>query len=180
MKKIICLVWLAVAFCACFNTKYDDSKEKMMRRIQDSLRSDSINQRRNIPDTTLAIYKRTAFCDTIDVVVFDRVKMLTGQEATDYAQRHKLFGNTSKIIVNQDALIETLKLPATATILLLDDGKHPEDTKDLITEINGKDTLRYRLRKPSHIADGLPKEELIQMVVQHRCIIYLKQLPREE
>ena len=179
MKKILFALWTALILCSCFNTKLDDTEEKRLQRIRDSIRSDSINTLRSKPDTTLAIYKRTAYCDTVHVVVFDRVKMLSGNEAVKYAKQHKRFDNTDNIIVNQNVLLETLKIAHDATILLLDDGSAPSK-EDVIMEIDGNDTLRYIPQKPAALAEGLPKEELVLLVLQYRSVVYLKQLPRME
>ena len=172
------LLWTALVLCSCFETRFDDTEEKRLQRIKDSLRTDSINYKRSQPDTTYAIYKRTAFCDTVHVVVFDRVKQLAGKEASEYARRHKRFGNTDEIIVNQNVELETLKVPLSSTILLIDDGDG--DEADVITEIDDGDTIRYRRHKPADLAEGLPKEELVLLVVQYRSIVYLKQLPKIE
>ena len=177
MRYLMLLVWMAVAVCSCFNTKYDDTEEKRLRRLADSIRADSIYRLRNIPDTTLAIYKRVAFCDTIHVVVFDRVKMLSGDEAAEYAVRHNRFGNTEKIIVNPKVLLETLKIAPGAQILLLENDN---DSTEVVTEVNGKDTIKYHKHHPSFLSDGLPKEDLVQMVIHRRFIVYLKQLPKDE
>lgn len=176
----ILLLLAAVVLGSCFNTKFDDTEQKRLQRIRDSIRTDSINTVRSKPDTTLAIYKRTAFCDSVHVVVFDRVKMLSGNEAVKYAKMHKRFDNTDNIIVNQDILLETLKVAKNATILLLDDGEK-ESTEDVMLEIDDdNDTLRYIPQKPTDLAEGLPKEELVLLVLQYRSVVYLKQLPRME
>ncbi|MBO7567686.1 MAG: hypothetical protein J6T60_11415 [Bacteroidales bacterium] len=162
MKYFLCFLWAALLMTSCFDTRLNDAEEKRQQRIRDSIRTDSIETRRNTPDTTFAIYKRIAFCDTTFVVVFDRVKMLSGKEAAEYAQRHKRFDNTDKIIVNQSTTLETLRIAKDTPILLIDQDS---------------DSVRYKNYKPAEIADNLPKEDLIQIVILHRSIVYLKQMP---
>ncbi len=152
-------------FCSCFNTRFDDTEEKRLQRIRDSIRTDSINAVRNTPDTTLALYKRTALCDGKQMVIFDRVNMLSGDEAVEYAKRHKRFGNNLNVIVNNKVTLETLPMDTLATILLLK---------------GDADTLNYYNAKITDIADGIMPEELMQIVVLHRSIVYLKRLPRND
>ena len=181
MRHILFFIWTALILSSCFNTRLDDTEEKRQQRIKDSIHTDSINQRRNIPDTTLAIYKRTAFCDTVHVVVFDRVKMLSGQEAADYAERHKRYDNTNKIVVNQTVTLETLAIAKNARILLLNpETLDSTDTRPVISEKLGLTNITYRESLASDIAERLSAEEIIQIIVQHRRIIYMRQLPKTE
>jgi hypothetical protein len=179
MRYFFFILWAALTLCSCFETRFDDTEAKRLQRIRDSIHADSVEYSRSIPDTTLAIYKRTAFCDTIDVIVFDRVKMLSGDEAAEYAQRHNRFGNTTKIIVNQEELLETLVVARDAKIWLLDDGTKRDSTETMI-EINPRDTIRFRSCKPAHLSDDMPKEELVFLIIQHRSIIYFKQLQKDD
>jgi len=181
MRHILFFIWTALILSSCFNTRLDDTEEKRQQRIKDSIHTDSVNRRRSIPDTTLAIYKRTAFCDTVHVVVFDRVKMLSGKEAADYAERHKRYGNTVNIVVNQTVTLETLAIARNARILLLEpETADSTDTRPIVSEtIDGKN-IKYCESKNTDIAEGLSAEEIIQIVVQHRSIIYLRQLPKNE
>lgn len=179
MRKILLFLLTVLTLCSCFETRFDDTEEKRQQRIRDSIRNDSIEHRRSLPDTTLAIYKRTAFCDTIDVIVFDRVKMLSGDKAAAYAQRHSRFGNTTKIIVNQEELLETLIVARNAKIWLLDDGT-ADDSVEKMIEVNPRDTIRYRYCKPSDLSDDMPKEDLVMLIIQHRSIIYFKQLRKDD
>ena len=179
MKKILLLLWAALMLSACFNTKFDDTEARRRQRIRDSIHTDSIEQRRAVPDTTLAIYKRTAFCDTVDVIVFDRVKMLSGEKAEEYAHRHNRFGNTSKIIVNQEELLETLRIARGANLWLLDNGQQ-KSTSEVMIEVNPRDTIIYRKCNPAALSENMPKEELVLLIIQHRSIIYFKQLPKDE
>ncbi|MCR5455484.1 MAG: hypothetical protein K6F33_10910 [Bacteroidales bacterium] len=165
MKHILLFLWAAMIFCSCFNTRFDDTEEKRLQRIRDSIRTDSINAMRNKPDTTLALYKRTAVCDGKQMVVFDRVNMLSGEEAVEYAKRHKRFGNNLNVVVNNKVTLETLPMDTLATILLLN---------------NDGDSLQYYNAKIDDIAEGITAEELMQIVVLHRSIVYLKHLPRKD
>jgi hypothetical protein len=178
MRYTLLLLWAALTLCACFNTKFDDTEAKRRQRIRDSIRTDSIERRRAMPDTTLAIYKRTAFCDTVDVIVFDRVKMISGDEAAKYAQRHNRYGNTTKIIVNQEELLETLRIARGAKLWLLDDGQQKTPLETMI-EVNPRDTIRYRRCNPAALSDDMPKEELVLLIIQHQSIIFFKQLPKD-
>ena len=179
MRYIIFILWTALALCSCFETRFDNTEEKRLQRIRDSIRTDSVEHSRSLPDTTLAIYKRTAFCDTIDVIVFDRVKMLSGDRAAEYAQRHNRFGKTTKIIVNQEEILETLIVARNAKIWLLDDGSW-KDTTETMMEVNPRDTIRYRYCNPADLSEDMPKEDLVLLIIQHRSIIYFKQLRKDD
>ena len=179
MRYFFFILWAALTLCSCFETRFDDTEAKRLQRIRDSIHADSVEYSRSIPDTTLAIYKRTAFCDTVDVIVFDRVKMLSGDDAAEYAQRHNRFGNTTKIIVNQEVLLETLRIARNTKLWLLDDGQKRDATETMI-EVNPRDTIRYRNCKPSDLSDDMPKEDLVLLIIQNRSIIYFKQLPKDD
>jgi hypothetical protein len=175
----ILLLLAAVTLGACFNTRFDDTEQKRLQRIRDSIHTDSVNMRRNTPDTTLAIYKRTAFCDTVQVVVFDRVKMLSGDKAAEYAKRHKQYGSNLSLIVNQKVTLETLAMDSLATILLLDNGVN-NIRRPIVTDTVDGEALKYRRCEISDIAEGLTAEELMEIIVLHRSIVYLRQLPHRE
>ncbi len=167
MKYIFYLLWAALALTSCFNTRYDEAEERRKQRIRDSIHADSVTMRRNTPDTTLATYKRNALCDGQHMITFDRVKMLSGEEAADYAKRHKRYGNNVNVVVNQEVTLETLPLAEDALILMIDDS----DTTS---------TSEQPAMRRTTIADAiedLKKEDVIQIIVLHRSIIYLRQLP---
>lgn len=159
-------MWATMIFCSCFNTRFDDTEEKRLQRIKDSIHTDSINLRRSIPDTSLALYKRTAVCDGEQVLVFDRVQMLSGDEAVEYAKRHKQFGNNQNVLVNQKETLETLSMDTLASIWLI--------------ESHDGDSVKYIRGKISDIADSLTAEDLIQIVAQYRKIVYVRQMPQPE
>jgi len=182
---------MVVVLASCFDTRLDDTEEKRMRRIRDSIHTDSVNMRRNTPDTTLATFKRTAVCDGQLMVTFDRVKMLSGTEAEEYAKRHKRFGNALNVIVNQEVTLETLPLADEARVLLMvnpvrtyDDKDAPSDVHvdsgSIITEVVGGDTIPYRRGRGAELSKRIAQEEIVQIVVLHRSIVYLKQLPPSE
>ncbi|MBQ5404964.1 MAG: hypothetical protein IIU11_11455 [Bacteroidales bacterium] len=164
------LFWIILAFLflstACFRTKSETEDEKKQAKIRDSLVLDSVNKKRNTPDTTIATFKRTVFCDKKLWVVFDRVKMLSGDEAAEYALRHKRFGNNVNVIVNQEVTLETLAI-------------YPSTPVYVYTKVmDDEDSLKYHFEyvKKDYTAVTQFKEgQIMEIIVLHQSIVYVKQ-----
>jgi len=171
MKKLfLILTAVLLFFPSCFRTKTDNEAARINAEIRDSLAADSVNRRRNTPDTAIASFKRANYCDGRLMVVFDRVKMLSGEEAAEYAVRHKRFGNNLNIVINQEVTLETLPILPTTPVYLL---KKINDT----SAVNGFRT-EYIETDSSVLADkeNLTPNTVIEIIILHRSIIYFKQL----
>ncbi len=166
MKNIIILIIALLGLSACFRTKTDIEEEHEKQRIKDSIHADSVNKKRNTPDTTIATFKRTMRCDGKLMVTFDRVKVLSGNDAAEYAIRHKRFGNNLNVVVNHEVTLETLPMDERALVYLKQEHKNPQDTTQ----------IEYTYEQKNYEAvEGLMYETVIEIIILHRSIIYLKQ-----
>ncbi|MCQ2252928.1 MAG: hypothetical protein MJZ61_05710 [Bacteroidales bacterium] len=164
MRKILLLLLGALMLGSCLRTKTETEEDRINKAIADSIHRDSLERARNTPDTTIATFKRTVFCDGKQQVTFDRVMMLSGSEAEEYAQRHKHFGNNTNMVVNYDVTLETLPMDSAAVVLLLKPGDDAADGAKSLVESDISDI------------EELPKESVVQLVLLHRSIVYFREL----
>lgn len=156
----------AIAFSSCYRTRTDTKEEQRLQRIRDSILADSINMVRQTPDTVLATYKRSMFCDKEFMIVFDRVKVLSGKEAAEYSLRHKRFGNNVNVVVNQEVTLETLPLDSTAPVLIY----------SKVPNANDSSRFHYEYRQGDNESiSNLPYEQVIEIIIKERKIVSLRQ-----
>lgn len=170
MKNVIYLIAIMITMASCFgNSRTRDDEELRRKREKEAFVADSIKKRRAIPDTTLVRFKRLMLCDGRNMMVFDRVELLSGDEAQEYAERHKRFGNTDEVVVNVKEVLETLPVHNDAQIYLY----RP-------VQGDGDSVPRIDLKK-CYMPDlyDLEFDQVLQLVVQNRNILYLKEMQYE-
>ncbi len=164
---LIAAITAATAMTSCFGTSKSKDEEILRhKREQEARATDSIRQRRNTPDTTLARYKRSMFCDGKYMIVFDRVQLLSGEEAQEYAETHKRYGDVTDVVVNQKEVLETLPLSNEATIYMYRQPRNPGDSaaQAVLTRCYNDDV------------DDLEYDQVMELIIQHRTILYLKEM----
>jgi len=169
MQKILTIFSLLILFSSCFRTSMESKEEILKAQIRDSLRVDSINKRRNIPDTAIVSFQRANICDDKLMVVFDRVKVLSGKEAAEYSLRHKRFGNNLNVVINKEVTLETLAMDEKAPVYVfkknLDPNTPAEEAYDYVEK--EYDIIRNK--------DVFAVNQVIEIIILHRSIIYAKQ-----
>ena len=169
MQKILTIFSLLILFSSCFRTSMESKEEILKAQIRDSLRVDSINKRRNIPDTAIVSFQRANICDGKLMVVFDRVKVLSGKEAAEYSLRHKRFGNNLNVVINKEVTLETLAMDEKAPVYVfkknLDPNTPAEEAYDYVEK--EYDIIRNK--------DVFAVNQVIEIIILHRSIIYAKQ-----
>jgi hypothetical protein len=170
MKYLLVLLTIVLSLSSCFRTRVETEEDILKRKERDSLRSDSITKRRNTPDTAIATFKRANVCDNQMMVVFDRVKVLSGDEAAEYALRHKRFGNNLNVIVNKEVTLETLPLVENAPVYIFKKpGRELENIGTDSCEYVKTDCSVFR-REENFLAN-----RVIEIIILHRSIIYFKE-----
>jgi hypothetical protein len=168
MKYFVVAIMTLLMMSSCFSTKSDNEEARLRQKILDSLHADSVELRRSTPDTAVVAFKRSTICDEKQQITFDRVKMLSGEEAAEYAIRHKRFGNNVNVVVNQEVTLETIPLAPDAKVYLYQANADSTDSK-------------YVLRECSHEnVEDLPRDQVIEIIILHSKIIYLKQVDYEK
>lgn len=170
MKNIVYLIVIMLTLASCFGSSSRRSEEELrLKREQDQRVSDSINKRRAIPDTTLVKFKRIMQCDGNNMVVFDRVTLLQGDEALEYAETHKRFGVSDEVVVNTKEVLETLPMHNDAKIFLY----RP-------VEAEGDSVPRMELKR-CYMRDlySIQFEQVLEIIIQNRTILYLKEMQYE-
>lgn len=145
-------------------------EERLEEQLRDSLRMDSINKRRNTPDTVTVSFQRANVCDNKLMIVFDRIKVLSGDEAAEYALRHKRFGNNLNVIVNKEVTLETLPISADVPVYVLKKNYYQCDTlKD------GNEYIKTDLTAFDRDKNIFTPDQVMEIIVLQRSIIYVKQ-----
>lgn len=166
-KYLIYLMPVMIALSSCFGTSKSKDEELLRKkREQEAMTADSIKLRRSIPDTTLAKYKRTMFCDGKYMIVFDRVQLLSGEEAQEYAEIHKRYGNVDNVVINPKEVLETLPLSNDAKIYMYRQKALPGDST----------AARELVRCYDTDLDDLEYDQGIELIIKQRTILHLKEM----
>ena len=170
MKNLFFITVLLLVFSSCFRTHAKSQEEIEEAQLRDSLRMDSVNKRRNTPDTATVSFQRANVCDSQLMIVFDRIKVLSGDEAAEYALRHKRFGNNLNVIVNKEVTLETLPIREDVPVYVFKKNFYHCDTlKD------GNEYIKTDLSAFSRDKNIFSADQLMEIIILHRSIVYVKQ-----
>ncbi len=164
---LIAAITAVSAMTSCFGTSKSKDEELLrQKREQEAIAADSIKHRRGTPDTALVRYKRSMFCDGKYMIVFDRVQLLSGEKAQEYAEIHKRYGNVDDVVVNEKEVLETLPLSNDAAVYMYRPQKTPGDSADamVLTRCYYDDV------------DDLEYDQVLELIIQRRTILYLKEM----
>jgi len=155
-----------IALQSCFSTKINEEEISRQKAIAAKLHKDSVWAREHTPDTTLVLFKRTMFCDGKQMVTFDRVSLLSGDEAAEYSARHNMFNAKGNVVVNKELKLETLPMSNDAKILLY--GKQDIEC----------DSLKEPVLKNCYVddVDDITLETVLKIVIYAKCILYMEEM----
>ncbi|MCQ2975369.1 MAG: hypothetical protein MJ211_11245 [Bacteroidales bacterium] len=148
--KLLLLIFL---FCVACNTKQKQFEEQ--KRIKDSITKDSIYKEylKVKIDTVNAYFKRIVFADKKNMLTFDPINLLEGEDTKIFSHNN----NENFIVVNPETTTSTLEVIPNADIYIFNDD-------NIINKADIDD-----------ISD-IPTNSLIQIFIQNKKVLFLKQL----
>ena len=114
MRKIGLCIWLLAALAAigCGPSKKEIERKLRAEHILDSI---MFNREKMKVDTCTAYFRRMVWADKKHMMTFDRIEILSGKDAEDYAAQHHGFDGSQSIVVNYEK--------TTATMAVLEDAE---------------------------------------------------------
>ena len=163
MRKIGLCIWLLAALAAigCGPSKKEIERKLRAERILDSI---MFEREKWKVDTCTAYFRRMVWADKQHMMTFDRIEILSGNDAEEYAAQRHGFDGSKSIVVNFEK--------TTATMAVLEDAEIWIINPDYKT---GKSKTEY-IRGDISDVENFEFNTIVKLKYQNKEIFNLRQI----
>ena len=167
MRNIVLLILLlaAVAAIGCGPSKREIERKLKAERLLDSI---MFEREKLKVDTSTAYFRRVVWADKKHMLTFDRIEILTGEEAEEYASQRHGFDGSKPIVVNLEKTTATMSVLEDADIWILNPAYKTDKSKNEYIKGGITDVENFEFNT------------ILKIKYQNKEIFYLKQLSLEK